>query len=561
MKKRLIIFNTLIVAIALILMFVLGVYVTRKNNREQAEANIKDLTEIYSSYYLKNPDDIPKVPENVRLTIIEASGKVVFDSMADVATIGSHIDREEVKYALEGNPQAVIRKSNTVKQDLMYYAEKLDIGESYVFIRTSIPIKTVNSYMLNSLPLVVTIFIVALWAAMMVSIFLSDSLLKPFKGIKSSLEAINEGSYNPVLRFSGDVEINSILGEIDRISKKIMHMVDESNQEKDRMDFIFNNVSDAIIVFNFRGDIELINHNALDLFGVTNVIGKKANVLTGDQVFLDAINQCVKESENSIFEYATEPFIYLTAVRKVENRLTIVVLSDITATKNAEKNRSDFFANASHELKTPLTSVKGFNELIMLKSKDEEIKGFATHIEKESMRMLALIDDMLNLSKLENKKELKPVHVDLKEVTDDVFGTLSQFASEKNVMISVHGDGTVYAEREHIFEVIKNLVENGIRYNNDGGKVDVRISTKKDKTILKVEDNGIGIDESNQTRIFERFYRVDKSRSRETAGTGLGLSIVKHAAELYNANVRLQSKIGVGTSVRVVFKNVPNTTK
>jgi two-component system phosphate regulon sensor histidine kinase PhoR len=291
------------------------------------------------------------------------------------------------------------------------------------------------------------------------------------------------------------------------------------------------------------------------------VIGKKANVLTGDQVFLDAINQCVKESENSIFEYATEPFIYLTAVRKVENRLTIVVLSDITATKNAEKNRSDFFANASHELKTPLTSVKGFNELIMLKSKDEEIKGFATHIEKESMRMLALIDDMLNLSKLENKKELKPVHVDLKEVTDDVFGTLSQFASEKNVMISVHGDGTVYAEREHIFEVIKNLVENGIRYNNDGGKVDVRISTKKDKTILKVEDNGIGIDESNQTRIFERFYRVDKSRSRETAGTGLGLSIVKHAAELYNANVRLQSKIGVGTSVRVVFKNVPNTTK
>lgn len=561
MKKRLIIFNTLIVAIALILMFVLGVYVTRKNNREQAEANIKDLTEIYSSYYLKNPDDIPEAPENVRLTIIEASGKVVFDSMADVATIGSHIDREEVKYALEGNPQAVIRKSNTVKQDLMYYAEKLDIGESYVFIRTSIPIKTVNSYMLNSLPLVVTIFIVALWAAMMVSIFLSDSLLKPFKGIKSSLEAINEGSYNPVLRFSGDAEINSILGEIDRISKKIMHMVDESNQEKDRMDFIFNNVSDAIIVFNFRGDIELINHNALDLFGVTNVIGKKANVLTGDQVFLDAINQCVKESENSIFEYATEPFIYLTAVRKVENRLTIVVLSDITATKNAEKNRSDFFANASHELKTPLTSVKGFNELIMLKSKDEEIKGFATHIEKESMRMLALIDDMLNLSKLENKKELKPVHVDLKEVTDDVFGTLSQFASEKNVMISVHGDGTVYAEREHIFEVIKNLVENGIRYNNDGGKVDVRISTKKDKTILKVEDNGIGIDESNQTRIFERFYRVDKSRSRETAGTGLGLSIVKHAAELYNANVRLQSKIGVGTSVRVVFKNAPNTTK
>ena len=221
MKKRLIIFNTLIVAIALILMFVLGVYVTRKNNREQAEANIKDLTEIYSSYYLKNPDDIPKVPENVRLTIIEASGKVVFDSMADVATIGSHIDREEVKYALEGNPQAVIRKSNTVKQDLMYYAEKLDIGESYVFIRTSIPIKTVNSYMLNSLPLVVTIFIVALWAAMMVSIFLSDSLLKPFKGIKSSLEAINEGSYNPVLRFSGDAEINSILGEIDRISKRL----------------------------------------------------------------------------------------------------------------------------------------------------------------------------------------------------------------------------------------------------------------------------------------------------------------------------------------------------
>ncbi|HQC55026.1 MAG TPA: ATP-binding protein [Clostridia bacterium] len=561
MKKRLIIFNTLIVAIALILMFVLGVYVTKNNNREQAEATIKNLTKIYSGYYLKNPDETPVVVDDMRLTIIEASGKVTFDNKADVATMDNHIDREEVQHALEGKPQVVIRRSNTLKKELMYYAEKVDVGDSYVFIRVSTTIKSVDAYVLKSLPLMITIFIVSLWAAAMVSIFISDSLLKPFKGIKSSLEAINKGSYNPVLRFSGDAEINSILGEIDRISEKIMQMVDASTQEKERMDFIFNNVSDAIIVFNFRGDIELINHNALDLFGVTNAIGKKANILTGDTVFVDAIQQCVKESENSIFEYTHGPFIYLTAVRKVENRLTIVVLSDITATKNAEKNRSDFFANASHELKTPLTSVKGFNELIMLKSKDEEIKGFATHIEKESTRMLALIDDMLNLSKLENQKELKPIDVDLKEVTDEVFGTLSQFASDKNILLSVQGSGTVYAEREHIFEVIKNLVENGIRYNNDGGKVDVKISMKKDKTILEVEDNGIGIDESNQTRIFERFYRVDKSRSRETAGTGLGLAIVKHAAELYNANVRLQSKIGVGTSVRVIFKTTPHPVK
>ena len=229
----------------------------------------------------------------------------------------------------------------------------------------------------------------------------------------------------------------------------------------------------------------------------------------------------------------------------------MIVLTDVTATKESEKMRLEFFANASHELKTPLTSIKGFNEMISLNTQDSAIASYSAKIGKETDRMLALLSDMLNISKLENSTaaELHPVDVDIREVAEEAADDLKMQTESKKITLKVSGNGIVRAEREHIYELVKNLAENGLRYNNEGGSVEISVQTRSDGGVrLTVRDNGIGVDPENQSRIFERFYRVDKSRSRATGGTGLGLSIVKHICDIYGASIALTSKIGVGTT-------------
>ena len=233
--------------------------------------------------------------------------------------------------------------------------------------------------------------------------------------------------------------------------------------------------------------------------------------------------------------------------------MAVFVLSDITAERRSAELRSEFFANASHELKTPLTAIKGFNEIIGIRSEDEKIRELSGRIGKEADRMISLIGDMLELSMLESGVELRPEPLDVRAVAEDVCGTLQGLAAEKQVTLTATGCGVVSAEREHLVELIKNLAENSVRYNHPGGWVKIEIRPEADGVTVSVRDDGIGIAEEDQARIFERFYRVGKSRSRETGGTGLGLAIVKHICSLYGVGLVLNSKLGVGTEITVHF--------
>ena len=215
--------------------------------------------------------------------------------------------------------------------------------------------------------------------------------------------------------------------------------------------------------------------------------------------------------------------------------------------------RGEFFANASHELKTPLTAVKGFNDIISMSSTNERTKTLTAKIDKELERVVRLINDMLEISKLEGKREVKTESVSLKAVAEEVKEELERLSEDKGVTVSVTGEGEVEMAKEHAEELIKNLVENGIKYNDKGGKVEVKITDDKNFVTLSVADDGFGISEEDQRRVFERFYRADKSRSRETGGTGLGLAIVKHVAELYGAKITLCSVLGSGTTITVKF--------
>ena len=314
-----------------------------------------------------------------------------------------------------------------------------------------------------------------------------------------------------------------------------------------------DNVSDGIVVIDENGKVEVTNKVADGIFSGAGAVGKDYPVLTADEKVLSAIEKCVKTRESASVEFEEEGKTYMVTLNSLDNGYVVLVASDITAVRKGEKMRSEFFANASHELKTPLTAVKGFNDLIALKTNDEEIKEFTRKTDKELSRILTLISDMLDLSRLETQREVKTENINLVEVAEEVKSSLSGLAESKNISVTVSGKGRINAEKEHALELVKNLVENSIRYGNDGGYVKVNVAETDDKTVLTVEDNGVGIEEKHQTRIFERFYRVNKSRSRESGGTGLGLAIVKHVCALYGADINLASVYGAGTKITVTF--------
>lgn len=558
MKKKIIVTNVIIVVFALLILFLSGISITKSIYKKQAEERIIDVTNIYAENYTSSDKVVKNVPKDYRVTVIDKSGKVLSDSeTADVSNMENHIDRKEIVAALHGKPVAVTRRSDTTNKDMVYSAVKVDLSaDDYVFVRVSTPVDSVNLYATSTILPNFYVLIAAIIAAVILSVVLTKSLVKPMAEIKNNLIALNNGTFTPSTPSEKDPEINKMLSEINDIGEKLSDTITTVSEDNKKLDYILNNVSDGIVVITANGNIEVMNDNAKLVFDVKNdAISSNYTVLSANEKFISAVSDAVNERINKVFEFTTAAHdVYLTSIRCLDGDMTIIVLSDITAVKHGEEIRSEFFANASHELKTPLTAIKGFNDVIGMKSKDDDIRTLSAKIDKEVNRVVSLIDDMLNLSKLETTKTPIVEKVDLVAVAYDAEESISALACDKNVNIEISGEGTVEMEKDHAYELVKNLMENAVRYNEDGGHVFVSVDEKADKVTLKVKDDGIGIDEENQSRIFERFYRVNKSRSRETGGTGLGLSIVKHVAELYGAKLTLSSTLGAGTEITVSFK-------
>lgn len=558
MKKKIIVTNVIIVVFALLILFLSGISITKSIYKKQAEERIIDVANIYAENYTSSDKVVKNVPKDYRVTVVDKAGKVLSDSeTADVSNMENHIDREEIVAALHGKPVAVTRRSDTTNKDMVYSAVKVDLSaDDYVFVRVSTPVDSVNLYATSTILPNFYVLIAAIIAAVILSVVLTKSLVKPMAEIKNSLIALNNGTFTPSTPSGKDPEINKMLSEINDIGEKLSDTITTVSEDNKKLDYILNNVSDGIVVITREGNIEVMNDNAKLVFDVKNdAISSNYTVLSANEKFISAVCDAVNERINKVFEFTTAAHdVYLTSIRCLDGGMTIIVLSDITAVKHGEEIRSEFFANASHELKTPLTAIKGFNDVIGMKSKDGDIRTLSSKIDKEVNRVVSLIDDMLNLSKLETTKTPIVEIVDLVAVAYDAEESISALARAKNVNIEISGEGTVEMEKDHAYELVKNLMENAVRYNENGGHVFVSVDEKSDKVTLKVKDDGIGIDEENQSRIFERFYRVNKSRSRETGGTGLGLSIVKHVAELYGAKLTLSSTLGAGTEITVSFK-------
>lgn len=553
MKKKLIIINSIITVVLLVFVFILGVTVTKDNNYQAAEREVKRLTAVYADYYQDN--ESVRVPDgDVRVTVVDATGAVIYDSEnIDISKAENHLSREEILSALDGNSKVVVRKSRTMNVDLMYYAEKADVGESYVFVRVAVPIETINTFVIKSVPAVVMIVVFALLAELFLSILLGFWAVKPLSSVKTSLQSLNSGNFKHVMPTENDADLNAMIVEINDLGDKIQNLITDSEKERNKLDFILNHITDGVAAFDSSGDIILVNNIALDIFGVKKeIVGENYRSLTENEDILRSVGKCVNGDKSFVFETESGGRSYLLNLKRTEDEIIIMVVADVTERKKNEQTRSEFFANASHELKTPLTSLKGFNELALMKESDATVKEYLLQAQKDANRMLALIEDMLKLSVLEHTEAENVEEVDLQEIANEVVEELKPTILEKNLSVSVSGSGAVQANKGDIYTLQKNLIENAVRYTDKNGEIVVNIKNGGAVT-FSVKDNGIGIDEKHRQRIFERFYRVEKSRSRQSGGTGLGLSIVKHIAERYGASISLSSKEGAGTTVEVKF--------
>ena len=564
MKKKTLLQILSLTFISVLVMFIFGIVAVNVNAKAMMKERLAEETELACSLVQTEEDFsvFARYSNNdaFRVTIIDLSGNVLFESDTK-SPLENHIDREEVKNALNGKPQTVERYSETFGCNMTYYALKTELSDgTEIILRLAIKSSQINGYLKVALPILIVVLVVCLIASIVISNVLSNKISRKITEVGDSLRSLNEGNYIPIKTDSGEPELYSVLNEINELNANTHTHIQRVQEEHNKLNTVLENVSQGIVAIDEQKKIIFVNKSISTIFDSTeNVTGKDFIYLIDDLPLCEKIARHL--GENYVSEYTYKNKELSVVIRKVDsqsdNVYSIVIITDITKEKAMQKQKSDFFANASHELKTPVAVMQGLSELLLAKETlDEGSKKQVDRIHKESLRLASLISDMLKLSKLENGEDIDMIHspVDVKAVADEVALELASELKKKNITLEVKGSGTVLADSKKIFEVVENLCSNAIHYNVENGKITVEISEDKKETKIIVADTGIGIEKENIPRLCERFYRVDKSRSKKTGGTGLGLAIVKHICALYNAELSIESEIGIGTTISIVFR-------
>ena len=482
-----------------------------------------------------------------RITWIDSDGHVIADTQNDAATLESHADREEFIQAVEHGEGISRRYSDTMSEQTVYYAMRLDDG---TVIRVSATQHTVASTYLSLSPYFICIFLVILVISGAFARKLSKKIVEPINEIDLSEPEFSD-SY---------IELSPLLHKLKRQNELIRNQMNDLRTTAQKFQTITKNMSEGIIIIDSQSRILSYNPASVDLLGAgTASVGESVLTLNGTEAFAECIeNALAKKHSKTILsdpERAYQVFANPVSMGD-DGEGAVIVILDITDKERAEALRREFTSNVSHELKTPLTSIYGISEIMANGIvKAEDVPKFARDINMESGRLITLVNDIIRLSQLdENTFNDQKAPLDLMDAANEAAQPLSAAAAQRDISISVGGERTrIVGIYSVIYEMIYNLIDNAVKYNVDGGTVTVRITASPCPAVT-VSDTGIGIPREHLSRVFERFYRVDKSHSRSIGGTGLGLSIVKHAAAYHNADISIFSEVGKGTSVTVEFK-------
>ena len=547
MRKR--IYSGIMILITLCLVFVsvLFCFVFYNQLSNTVRTELRQSSEVFKDNTSQEVLDIftDEKGMGIRISLISSDGVVLYDSTSTAETMPNHLDRAEVKEALKNGYGEISRFSETLGEETYYYAVRINDGN---VLRVSKNTSSILGILMDSLPYMFIVVFTVIIVGYVFAGSMTKRIVDPINKVEINADMISP--YDELVPF------------IRTISQQREHIEDQIEELRDRtntIEAIMNSMREGMIIVNQKGVVLSVNKSAEIFFDIKGEItGKNILELFRNLELIDNVRKALNDIRGEM-NIEHDDSVYRVFFSPVHNSGAIIIFLDITERINVERLRREFSANVSHELKTPLTTIYGNAEMLsngMVKPGDEPL--FFKKIQDETSRMITLIDDIILISKLdESDYRLDELYEDvsLDTAATEAISVLSHKAADKNITVNFNQNGVhMSANRAQIYELFFNLIDNSIKYNKQNGKVDIDISDiDNGKIQISVTDTGIGIPKAAQSRIFERFYRVDKSRSKATGGTGLGLAIVKHIVMAHKGEIHLESDENKGTVIRIVF--------
>lgn len=556
MTKRIFLSNILTTIIVVVLSSSLLTLVAYQQNLKSQIQEMFQQTQIISTGLEQvGIQFLSECKATVRLTWIDSQGKVLFDSSEDIATMNSHLHRSEVTDALRYGTGSSIRNSDTLLTEQIYVAQALEDGS---ILRASKEQNNLLSFFLSILQPLIFVLLFGGILSFFIASYFTNSIMKPLSQLDLDNPMQNPKAYE---------EITPLLQKIQKQYHKIHRQLATMAQQQEEFDIITRNMGEGLLLLDPEGHILSLNDTASKLFQADreNSIGK--NILSlhrslelqeilGKAYGGTAVEGSIPLEHQQIYQVSASPILQ-------DGKVSGLALLFVNSTEKtqSEKLRREFSANVSHELKTPLHSISGCAELLSHNFvAEKDIPVFASQIYNEAQRLIRMVEEIISLSRLdEGMENLMVDQVDLYSLGKEVAQNLEDMAKELDITLSLRGESAKMRGNYHLLSAtIRNLCENAIKYNRPQGQVEIVLENKENTVCLRVNDSGIGLSEGDKPLIFQRFYRVDKSRSKEIGGTGLGLSIVKHAVTLHKGNLTIESALNIGTSINIEFPKEQN---
>ncbi len=530
---------------------------------------------------IENIDDVNQIVKseahnfNARVTIIDDTGVVVVDSDADPAALDNHGSRPEVQEAMKGYVGVSQRYSKSIRMDLYYVAipHQLRNGEKYI-IRMSVPLTEISTFNYHLFRIILLSAAFGMVIAILLGVRFMKIIINPIQDMTRASKDIANGNFGNRIYYDADDELGELAENFNKMSKELGNKIMEIKDQNIKNSAILSSMLNGVIAVDNHKHVMFINPAAELLFGFkedeikgkhileafrNNQLDEQIQTLLDDNV-QTAIEIEMGRPEHRILNLYSNPIV--SSKRANERIGVVIIIADVTDMRKLEFMRKDFVANVSHELKTPLTSIRGFVETLKNGAVDNiEVRDkFLDIIDMETGRLSTLIEDLLVLSDIEKRSSMiEKSQINVCEAAQNVVDMLGEIGKKKNVNISLECDdkcGELFGNSGWFKQMLINLIDNGIKYTPNDGSVWVRLRDNTDELVISIEDNGIGIPSDHIDRLFERFYRVDKARSRNVGGTGLGLAIVKHVVLSFEGKIEVKSEYGVGTEfiVRIPYE-------
>lgn len=554
---------TTIVLIITLLFYIVSNYENEENSKRELKRN----NYLVNSFIKDQKDDelnteiLNKfVNMEIRITIIDIDGKVLYDSVKDKNSLGNHNDRIEVKMARENGDGYVVRLSDTIHKDMLYYATCFDNGR---VIRSSFLIDRINVINFSYTKYFIGILIFAILLAIICSLYISNSFVIPIKDLQKTTSLMAQGDFERRAKIYYDDEIGKLAAAFNYMADKLEYTINDSKEKQNRLQAILKSMDSGVIAIDRYNRVIMINPYAEKIFGLNKeIIGQKLISIIRDVELEDILIESTQKVTEMKLLWPKERDLRIKTAQIINEGEIIgkvAVVQDVTDIKRLENLRKQFVANVSHELKTPLTSIKGFTETLKYVEDEETKNKFLKIINEETDRLTFLINDILTLSDIESGRDFLFQSFDVKEVVEDVIALLEQLSNKRDIKLeySCEENLNLYGDKNKFKQMLINLGENAIKYSEENDEVFIELYRENGDVVVKVRDTGIGIEKEHIPRLFERFYRVDKARSRAKGGTGLGLAIVKHIVLGFNGTIDVKSKIDEGSTfiVRIPIKN------